>query len=104
MKRSKFPLDCKIAKLKLLYKIGSKTEPKNYRPVSLLPLVSKVIDKVIHNQTKIFLNKNKISCKYQSGFRKSFSTNSSLTLLTNKIRFLIWKVYGFNINRLTKSF
>ena len=66
MKRSKFPLDCKIAKP--LYKKGSKTDPKNYRPVSLLPLVSKVKVKVIHNQTKVFLNKNKILYKYQSGF------------------------------------
>ena len=41
MKRSKFPLDCKIAKLKPLYKKGSKTDPKNYRPFSLLVVVSK---------------------------------------------------------------
>ena len=54
MKRSKFSLDRKIAKLKPLYKKGSKTDPKIYRPVSLLPLVSKVIEKVIHNQTEIF--------------------------------------------------
>ena len=40
MKRLKFPLNCKIAKLKPLYKKGSKTDPKNYRSVSLLPLVS----------------------------------------------------------------
>ena len=60
MKRSKFPINCKIAKLKLLYEKGSKTDPENYRPVSHLPLVSKVIEKVIHNQTKIFLSKNKI--------------------------------------------
>ena len=33
MKRSKFPLDCKIAKLKPLFKKGSKTDPKNYCPV-----------------------------------------------------------------------
>ena len=72
MQRSKFHLDCKIAKIKLLYKKGSKTDPKNYCPVSLLPLVSKVIEKVIHIQTEILLNKNKILCKYQFGFRKSF--------------------------------
>ena len=63
MKPSKFPLDCKIAKLKPLYKKSSKTDPKNYRPVSLLPLVSKVIETFIHNQTDIFLNKNKILYK-----------------------------------------
>ena len=50
-----------------------------------MPLVSKIIEKVIHNQTEIFLNKNKILNKYQSGFRKSFSTNFCLTLLTDKI-------------------
>ena len=54
MKRLRFPLDRKIAKLKPLYKNGSKTDRKIYRPVSLLPLVSKVIEKVIHNQTEIF--------------------------------------------------
>ena len=41
MKRSKFPLDYKIAKRKPLYKKGSKTDPKNYRSVSLLPLYRK---------------------------------------------------------------
>ena len=44
MKCSKFPLVCKIAKLKPLYKKGSKTDPKNYHPISLLPLVSKVTE------------------------------------------------------------
>ena len=85
IKRSKFPLGCKIAILKPLYKKGSKTDPKNHRPISLLLLVSKVIEKVIQNQTEIFLSKNKILYKYHSGFRKSFSTNSCLTLLTDKI-------------------
>ena len=68
MKLSKKFLDCKIAKLKPLCKKGSKTDPKNYSPVSLLLLVLKVIEKVIHSQTKIFLNKNKTLYKYQSGF------------------------------------
>ena len=36
-----FSDDCKIAKLKPLYKKEAKTEPKNYRPISLLPLLSK---------------------------------------------------------------
>ena len=49
IKRSKFPLDCKIVKLRPLYKKGSTTDPKNYHPVSLLPLVSKVMEIVIHN-------------------------------------------------------
>ena len=46
---SLFPDDCKIAKLKPLYKKEAKTKPKNYRPISLLPLLSKIIERIIHN-------------------------------------------------------
>ena len=51
----KFPDICKVGKLKPLYKKGLLTEPCNYRPISLLPLISKVIEKVIHDQTSTFL-------------------------------------------------
>ena len=50
IKYSIFSSDCKIAKLKPLFK-NSKTAPQNDRPISLLPLVSKIIEKVIHDQT-----------------------------------------------------
>ena len=43
-----FPDACKIAKLKPLFKKGTRTDPKNYHPVSLLPLISKVLTRVIH--------------------------------------------------------
>ena len=51
MKYSMFPSNCKIAKLKPMFKKGSKTASKNYRPISLRSLVSKIIEKVIHDQT-----------------------------------------------------
>ena len=68
----KFPGICKVAKLKPPYKKGSLTKPCNYRPISLLPLISKVIEKVIHNQTSTFLNSKNLLYTYQSGFRKGF--------------------------------
>ena len=80
-----FPTDCQIAKLKPLFKKGSRTHPKNYRPISLLPLISKIIEKVIHDQTQEFLKDNKIFYKFQSGFRKDYSTDSCLSYLNNKI-------------------
>ena len=81
---SHFPKDCKVAKLKPLYKKGTKTDPKNFRPISLLPIVSKIFEKVIHDQTMEYLTDNNILYKYQSGFHKNHSTDTSLSYLTNK--------------------
>ena len=85
IKYSIFPSECKIAKLKPLFKKGPKTDPQNHRPISLLPLVSKIIEKVIHDQTQSFLDKNDIIYRDQSGFRKFFSTDSCLSYLNNKV-------------------
>ena len=49
-----FSTDCQIAKLKLLFNKGSAILPKNYCQISLLPLISKIIEKVIHDQTQAF--------------------------------------------------
>ena len=85
IKYSVFPTDCQIAKLKPLFKKGSTTLPKNYRPISLLPLISKIFEKVVHDQTQAFLDENKILDKFESGFRRNFSADSCLSYLSNKI-------------------
>ena len=82
---SVFPDSCKIAKLIALFKKGSRTEPKNYRPISLLPLFSKIFEKVVHLQTEKFLNDKKLLYKNQSGFRPKHSTETCLTHLTNSV-------------------
>ena len=83
---SSFPDECKVAKLKPLYKKEIKIKPKNYRPISLLPLISKIIEKIIQNQTQSFLDENKILYTYQSGFRKHYSTDTCLSYLTDRLR------------------
>ena len=80
-----FPDDCKQAKMKPLFKKGSKDDPKNYRPISLLPQISKVIEKLVHEQVQEYLNKNKIFYRYQSGFRPFHSTDTCLSYLSDKI-------------------
>ena len=85
IKLGSFPDSCKIAKLKPLFKKGSKTNPSNYRPISLLPLISKIIEKLIHEQTSSFLSNNELFYNYQSGFRKNHSTDSCLKFLYDKI-------------------
>ena len=69
IKLSTVPDECKIAKLKPLYKKGKKTDPKNYRPISLLPVISKILEKAIHDQTMEFVTKKNILYKFQSGFQ-----------------------------------
>ena len=85
IKLSHLPNDCKLAKLKPLYKKGSKTDPKSYRRISVLPIVSKVIEEIIHDQTMEYLTDNKILCRYQSGFRKNHSTDTCHSYMTDKI-------------------
>ena len=85
IKFSHFPKDCKVAKIKPLYKKGTKTDPNNFRPISLLPIISKIIEKVIHDQTMNYLTENNVLYRYQSGFCKNQSTDTSLANLTDKI-------------------
>ena len=47
IKLNSFPRSC----IKPLFKKGSKTDPQNYRPISLLPLLSKIIERIVHHQT-----------------------------------------------------
>ena len=78
-----FPDACKIAKVKPLFKKSSKTDPSNYRPISLLPLLSKVFERVVLDQTEECLNK--ILYDYQSGFRENHSTKTCLSFSNGKI-------------------
>ena len=90
-----FPNACKVAKLKPIFKKGKKTDPSNYRPISLLPSISKIIERVIHDQKNAFLSNEDILYNYQSGFRGNHSTNLCLSFLTDKV------LKGFDAGLLT---
>ena len=55
-----FTYACKVGKLKPIFKKGKKVDPSNYRLISLLPLISSIIEKVIQDQTIEFVSDNKI--------------------------------------------
>ena len=80
----KFPDACKIPKVKPLFKKGSKTDPSNYRPISLLPLLSKVFERVVLDEREEFLSLKNLY-DHQSGFRKNDSTDTCLSFLNKKI-------------------
>ena len=81
----KLPDSCKIAKVKAIYKKGSLTEACNYKSISLLLLISKVIKNIIHDQSNVFLNSRNLLYNYQSGFHKNHFTNFCLSFLNDKI-------------------
>ena len=61
-----------------IYKSGNRQECENYRPISILPIISKILERSVLNQIYKFLNDNSLLSKYQSGFRPK---NSTLTAL-----------------------
>ena len=79
-----FPYVCKFAKVKLLFKKGSKTDASNYKPISLLPLLYKAFESLVLDQRNDFLSLNKILYDYQSSFRKNHSTGICLSFLNDK--------------------
>ena len=80
-----FPSKCKIREAKLLLKNGINTEPKNDRPIYLLPIISKVIEKSIDDQTQIYVQINKSLYIYQSGLRANNFTDTFLCPVTDMV-------------------
>ena len=81
---NKFPSAFKLAKVKPIFEKGRNHNFSNYRPISLLPILSKVIEKVVHEQTTKFLNDNKIFYKYHSGFRNNHPADLFLSFISEK--------------------
>ena len=68
-----------------MHKKGSKTSPGHFRPIALLRLTSKVIERIVYDQVDNFLLQNNVLYNYQSGLRKNHSTNLCLSFLNDKI-------------------
>ena len=78
LKTGIFPNRMKIAKVIPIYKAGDKHELTNYRPVSLLPQFSKILEKVFYKRLEEFVTKNNILCEQQYGFRANRTTTQAL--------------------------
>ena len=76
----------KVAKVKPLFKKKSRLEVGNYRPVSILPVASKILEKAVFVQLNRYLTENNILYEFQSGFRGKYSTNTCLLYLQDHIR------------------
>ena len=80
-----FPSTLKIAKITPIYKKGDPHLTDNYRPISLLPVMSKIFEKVVFIQLYDYLIKNKLLYDSQYGFRKLHSTELAALEFTDKV-------------------
>ena len=79
-----FPSELKNAKVYPIHKGGDKTDPSNYRPISILPTISKIFEKHVNQHLMGFLNKYKIIHENQSGFRQKHSCQTALVKLVDQ--------------------
>lgn len=80
-----FPTLLKRAVVKPIYKAGDKQQFSNYRPISLLPVLSKLLEKLIYSRLNGHLDENNILNDNQFGFRKGRSTYMPLLLFYEKV-------------------
>ena len=80
-----FPSSWKHAIVVPLFKNGDTNDLNNYRPISLLPILSKILEKIVAGQLTQFLEVNKLLSNTQHGFRPRMSTETALTVITDKI-------------------
>jgi retron-type reverse transcriptase len=78
LRTSVYPTDWKLAKVTPIFKAGDKLDVGNYRPISVLPLISKIIERAVHNQLYSYLTSMNILLDNQSGFRSNHSTETTL--------------------------
>ena len=79
------PGKMKTAKVVPIFKKGNKLNLSNYRPISLLTSLSKILEKIIYKRTVTFLKDNKVFCNFQFGFREKHSTSHAILTLINTI-------------------
>ena len=82
--KNTFPCALKKAKVIPIYKSGNSTNPSNYRPISILSVLSKPLEKHINKHLLLHLNRYNLLHPNQSGFRKKHSCQTALTSLVEQ--------------------
>ena len=80
-----FPTQWKKALVIPIPKVGNPKTAENYRPISLLPLPGKLLEKVIHSQLSCYLEDNDLLSDNQFGFRRQRSTSHAISQLLNQV-------------------
>ena len=80
-----FPEAMEVAKVTPIYKENLRQIVSNYRPISLLPIFSKIFEKLMYIRLINFITKNEILMQNQFGFQKNKSTEMAVNAITNQI-------------------
>ena len=80
-----FPDDLKIAKVNPIYKADNNSNISNYRPISMLPCFSKMLERIMYNRLQRYLKDQNILYSKQSGFRRGHSTEHAIAQLVAQI-------------------
>ena len=102
--KGRFPSTWKCAKVTALFKQGDKTDKDNYCPISILPTVSKVIERAVHSQLYGYLDSSNVLAVNQFRFRRARSTALALTqfadeVLSNMDKGLLNSVLFFDLKK-----
>ena len=80
-----FPDEMKIAKVSPIFKGGNNLQAENYRPIAILPVFSKILEKLIYNQVYNYFVENKLLFPKQFGFQINSSTEHAILELVRNI-------------------
>ena len=68
-----------------LFKAGNRTSPSNYRPISILPTLSKILERAVHHRFYQYLNQHSLLNEKQFGFRPKHSTVNAVSSFADEI-------------------
>ena len=84
LRSGKVPHIWKVSYVSPLFKSGDSSEPRNYRPISLLPIVSRLLEKIVQRQLVSFLEDQDLLPTSQFAYRSAHSTEDALVLAVNR--------------------
>ena len=87
------PDELKSARIKPLFKKNCRSEVGNYKPVNILCVVFKILERAVYNQLEAYITKHNLIYEFKAGFRGNFSTDTCLIHLTDHIKKNTSKVF-----------
>ena len=85
IRTASIPFEWKKSKISLIPKDGDLTDVNNFRPIAILPVVSKIMEHLVQAQTMLYLEENNVLDVNQGGFRKNNSTTATTSAMLDDI-------------------